>query len=42
MEKSMLNFRVERKKESYNYRANPNLSDSFENNWANNSFDLLI
>jgi hypothetical protein len=38
----MLNFRVERKKESYNYRANPNLSDSFENNWANNSLDFLI
>ncbi|MDR2542879.1 MAG: hypothetical protein LBC80_05455 [Treponema sp.] len=38
----MLSYRVERIKESYNYRANPNLPDSFENNWANNSLDFLI
>jgi hypothetical protein len=38
----MLSFKVERKKVSYNFRANPNLPDSFENNWANNSLDLLV
>jgi len=38
----MLSFKVERKKESYNFRANPNKPDSFENNWNNNSLDYLI
>ena len=38
----MLSFRVERKRESYDFRANPNRPDSFENNWKNNRIDSLI
>ena len=38
----MINFRVERKKESYHYKAYPGKPDSFENNWNNNSLDDLI
>ena len=38
----MLSFRVERKRESYNYCANPNRPHGFENNWKNNSMDSLI
>ena len=38
----MLNFRVERKKESYFYKAYPSKPGSFENNWNNNSLDSLI
>jgi len=38
----MLNIRVERRRNSYNFRADPRKPDSFENNWHNNSLDLLI
>jgi len=38
----MLHFRVERKKESYNYRANPDRPHGFDNNWKNNSLDSLF
>ena len=38
----MLHFRVERKKESYNYRAYPDRPHGFGNNWKNNSMDSLI
>jgi len=38
----MLNFRVERKKESYQYKADPAKPGSFENNWKNNSLDSLM
>jgi len=38
----MLGFKVERKKASYDFRANPNRPDGFDNNWKNNSIDDLI
>ena len=38
----MLHFKVERKKESYQFRKNPAKPDSFENNWNNNSLDSLM
>lgn len=38
---SMLNLVVERRKISYQFRANPDAPDSFENNWRNNSLDTI-
>lgn len=38
----MLKIIIERKKISYDFKANPDLEDSFENNWKNNSRDWLI
>jgi hypothetical protein len=38
----MVNLRVERKRESYDFKADPRKPDSFENNWKNNSIDRLI
>jgi hypothetical protein len=38
----MLHFRVERKKESYCYRANSDKPHGFDNNWNNNSLDSLF
>lgn len=37
----MLNFVVERRKRSYDFKSNKNLPGSFENNWKNNSLDWL-
>lgn len=33
---------IYRDKKSYDFRANPNGKDSFENNWKNNSIDWLV
>ena len=38
----MISIRVERKRESYDYRADPNKPLGFENNWKNNSLDSLL
>lgn len=38
----MLRVEVQRSKSSYNFRDNPNLPHSFENNWKNNSKDWFI
>lgn len=38
----MLKIIIERKKVSYDFKANPDLEDGFENNWKNNSMDWLI
>jgi len=38
----MINIRVERKRQSYDFKADPNKPDSFENNWKNNSLDKII
>jgi len=38
----MINIRVERKQQSYDFRADPRKPDSFENNWKNNSLDRII
>jgi hypothetical protein len=38
----MIHIRVERKRQSYNFRADPQKPDSFENNWKNNSLDSII
>ena len=38
----MINIRVERKRESYDFRADPRKPDSFENNWKHNSLDRII
>ena len=37
----MLNFIVRRKKESYDFKANPSAPGSFSNNWKNNSIDTI-
>lgn len=37
----MLNFVVERKKKSYDFKANPSAPSSFSNNWKNNSIDTI-
>lgn len=37
----MLKFEIRRNRKSYNFRADPDKPDSFENNWKNNSLDLL-
>ena len=38
----MIHIRVERKKQSYDFKADPLKPDSFENNWKNNSHDKII
>jgi hypothetical protein len=38
----MINIRVERRRQSYSFRADPDKPDSFENNWKNNSLDTII
>ena len=38
----MINLRVERRRQSYNFKADPGKPDSFENNWNNNSLDRII
>ena len=38
----MINLVVERKQKSYQFKADPNKPDSFENNWLNNSLDRII
>ncbi|MCL2210194.1 MAG: hypothetical protein FWC19_06480 [Treponema sp.] len=38
----MINIRVERKRQSYNFKADPSKPGSFENNWKNNSLDSII
>ncbi|MCL2762209.1 MAG: hypothetical protein FWD36_03245 [Treponema sp.] len=38
----MINIRVERRRISYDFRADPNKPDSFANNWKNNSLDKII
>jgi hypothetical protein len=38
----MINLRVERRRESYDFRADPRKPHSFENNWKNNSLDRLV
>ena len=37
-----MTIRVERKRSSYNFKADPLSPDSFENNWKNNSQDMII
>jgi len=37
----MINILVERRRESYDFRADPRRPDSFENNWKNNSLDWI-
>lgn len=37
----MIDIFVYRKKKSFDFKANPNLLDSFENNWKNNRLDNL-
>lgn len=38
----MLKIEVYRKKSSYDFRANPNKPDGFDNNWKNNSQDVFV
>ena len=38
----MINILVERARRSYDFRADPNKPDSFENNWKNNSLDRIV
>ena len=38
----MISIRVERKRSSYNFKADPFKPDSFENNWKNNSLDRIV
>lgn len=38
----MLKLEVWRNRQSYNFKADPNKPDSFENNWKNNSLDQLV
>ena len=38
----MINIRVERRQESYDFRVKLNEPDSFENNWKNNSLDRIV
>lgn len=38
----MLKFEVWRNRHSYDYKADPNRPDGFDNNWKNNSLDLLV
>ena len=37
----MIKFKILRTKKSYDFKADPNKPDSFENNWKNNSLDWL-
>ncbi len=38
----MLNFLIERKLKSYDFKLDPKAPDSFKNNWKNNSLDWII
>jgi hypothetical protein len=38
----MINIRVERKRQSYDFKDDPKKPDSFENNWKNNSLDRIV
>lgn len=38
----MLKMEVWRNRQSYNFKANPNKPDGFDNNWKNNSLDLIV
>lgn len=38
----MLKIEVWRNRQSYNYKADPQKPDGFDNNWKNNSIDLLV
>jgi hypothetical protein len=38
----MINLRIARKRESYDFKADPRKPDSFGNNWKNNSLDRII
>ncbi len=38
----MLRLEIWRNRQSYNFKADPGKPDSFENNWKNNSLDLLV
>lgn len=38
----MLRLEIWRNRQSYNFKADPSKPDSFENNWKNNSLDLLV
>ncbi|MDR1901637.1 MAG: hypothetical protein LBQ88_05055 [Treponema sp.] len=42
MKSGRLQFKAERFKTSYDFKRYPDLPDSFENNWKNNSRDWLI
>ena len=38
----MLKLEVWRNRKSYNFKADPQKPDGFDNNWKNNSIDLLV
>ena len=38
----MLKIQVWRKRQSYDFKADPTKPDGFDNNWKNNSLDLLV
>lgn len=38
----MLKIQIWRNRQSYNFKADPNKPDGFDNNWKNNSLDLLV
>lgn len=38
----MLKLQIWRNRQSYNFKANPGKPDGFDNNWKNNSIDLLV
>ncbi len=38
----MIHFKVLRKRASYDYKADKNSPDGFDNNWKNNSMDTLV
>ena len=38
----MISIRVERRRISYSFKADPQKPDSFENNWKNNSLDRIV
>ncbi len=38
----MLKLEVWRNRQSYNFKADPNKADGFDNNWKNNSLDQLV
>lgn len=38
----MLRLQIWRRQQSYNFKADPEKPDGFDNNWKNNSLDLLV
>lgn len=38
----MLKLQIWRNRQSYNFKADPGKPDGFDNNWKNNSIDLLV